>query len=149
MKRNLVDDAMTVALRAHSGAVNKHDGEPYILHVQRVAIAVREAGLDELHQAVAWLHDVVEDTDVTLDDLAKIFWNEPELVTNVSALTKRKGITNEEYYKNLLNFPIAARVKLKDIADNFRRNHLIADEGTKLRMAAKYSLGTDILREFA
>ena len=145
---NIVDDAMRIALRAHNGATNKHNGEPYILHVHRVACAVRDAGLDDLHQAVAWLHDTVEDTDVTLEHLSMVFWDEPEIVTNVAALTKQKGVTNEEYYTNLLNFPIAARVKIRDIHDNFRRNHLISDEMTRLRMAAKYSLGLDMLSPF-
>lgn len=48
----------------------------------------------------------------------------------------------------LLNFPIAARVKVSDLNDNFRRNHMITDDGKRLRMAGKYSLGLDILSDF-
>jgi (p)ppGpp synthase/HD superfamily hydrolase len=143
-----LDSAMSIALKAHHGQSNAHNGEPYILHVHRVACAVRDAGHDELHQAVAWLHDVVEDTDITLDYLASIFWNEADLVTAVSALTKKKGQSNEDYYNLLKLVPIAARVKVRDMQDNFRRNHLIEDDEKRLRMAHKYSLGMDMLKEF-
>lgn len=139
------DRAMEIALRAHHGQVNKHNGEPYILHVMRVARSVRDKYNDPDFTAVAWLHDVVEDTDTTLEYLFKVFWDEPQIPQAVSRLTKTRGQSNDEYYRNILGNKLAVAVKLEDIHDNFRRNHLIEDEGTRLRMAAKYSLGMDIL----
>ena len=141
-----LDLAMSVALGAHNGQVNKHNGEPYILHVHRVATHVRDRGLDETHQAVAWLHDVVEDTDVTIYDINNTF--NPHISSAVAALTKVKGMTNEEYYLNLKNNTIGARIKVSDIVDNFSRNHTVTDDETRLRFAVKYSLGFDILKEF-
>lgn len=144
MSQHLVDHAETVALRGHFGQVNHHDGEPYILHVQRVFIATRDAGLSELHQAVAWLHDVLEDTPVTISDLQREF---PAfgIVVAVVALTKVKGESNEDYYTRVATNEIARAVKLHDLHDNFGRNHLIADEATRLRMGFKYSMGIHML----
>lgn len=143
---NAVDLAMAYAVKYHNGQVNKHNGEAYLLHVLRVARHVRDRGLDTTHQAVAWLHDALEDTDLTVGALNAAF--PPEIVAAVVALTKTKGIANEDYYRILTGNPIAARVKISDIIDNFSRNHEIEDEATRLRMGAKYSLGLDILKAF-
>jgi (p)ppGpp synthase/HD superfamily hydrolase len=143
---NLVDLAIATALEYHHGQLNTHSDEPYILHPQRVALHVRDRGLDESHQAVAWLHDALEDTTLTVATLNRLF--EPDVVAAIVALTKTKGESNEEYYTNLTFNHMAARVKVSDIIDNFSRNHLIESDATRLRMAAKYSLGLDILKEF-
>jgi (p)ppGpp synthase/HD superfamily hydrolase len=145
---NLVDVAQMIAMDGHCGQINKHDGEPYILHPQRVAILCRDEGLDEVHQAVAWLHDVLEDTHWSALDVSRFFPDNPEVVTSVIAITKRKGMSNDEYYEHLKCYPVAARVKLRDMQDNFRRNHMITDEAKRARMASKYSLGMDRLSEF-
>lgn len=143
---SVLDLAMSIALAAHNGQTNKHNGEPYIAHVHRVAMHVRDRGLDETHQAVAWLHDVVEDTNVTIYDVNTMF--NPHISSAVSALTKIKGTTNEDYYRGLTHNEIAARVKVSDMIDNFSRNHTVTDDEVRLRLAAKYSIGFDILKEF-
>lgn len=146
---HIVDKAMEMALVAHAGQVNNHDGELYVLHLQRVWIAVRDRGLDPVHQAVAWLHDSLEDTELSLYTIMNTFPQNPEIASSVAALTKNKGESNEDYYNRMLDRPIAARVKaVGDIPDNFSRNHLILDEGTRLRMGKKYSLGLSILKDF-
>lgn len=141
-----VDLATHYAIRFHNGQVNKHNGEPYIAHVHRVAMHVRDRGLDTVHQAIAWLHDALEDTELTSTELNAAF--SPIVVAGVIALTKTKGQSNEDYYHLLAQNPPAARVKVSDIVDNFSRNHTITDDATRLRMASKYSLGLDILKEF-
>lgn len=143
---NVVDIAIATAIQYHNGQINNHNAEPYILHVHRVAMHVRDRGLDDDHQAVAWLHDTLEDTSLTVNELNRLF--EPRVVASVLALTKQKGQSNEDYYAFLTLNPLAARVKISDIVDNFSRNHTIQDDATRLRMAAKYSLGLDILKEF-
>lgn len=145
---NIVDRAEQIALIAHFGMKNKHDDEPYVLHLQRVYIAVRDAGNDEVRQAIAWLHDTVEDTELTFRDILDDFdGNEisARIASGVLSLTKRAGEPNERYYQRVKNNPDAIAVKIHDIHDNFGRNHLIEDQETKLRMAKKYSLGLDIL----
>ncbi len=143
---NPLDLAVHAAIQSHNGQINKHNGEAYIAHVHRVAVHVRDRGLDDTHQAVAWLHDALEDTEFSVFELNNSF--PPAVVSAVLALTKQKGESNEDYYNNLKQNPIAARVKISDIIDNFSRNHTIQDDATRLRMAAKYSLGLDILKEF-
>lgn len=150
---NIVDAAMLVAIENHGGDRNKHDGEMYTLHLARVFINVREAGGSEIQQAIAWLHDVLEDTPMTIQELggalSKYYSGSvAEVTRGVYGMTKVKGETNEEYYHRLtlLGNEDARFVKLKgDIVDNFRRNHQIKDESTKLRMSHKYSMGVDIL----
>jgi (p)ppGpp synthase/HD superfamily hydrolase len=118
---NAVDLAIATAIQYHNGQTNKHDGEAYITHVHRVAMHVRDRGLDETHQAVAWLHDTLEDTALTVGTLNAAF--PPEIVAAVIALTKTGSLSNMDYYHSLRFNPIAARVKISDIIDNFSRNH--------------------------
>jgi guanosine-3',5'-bis(diphosphate) 3'-pyrophosphohydrolase len=74
---DLVIRAMTFAKNAHNGQVRKYTGEPYWHHLRDVAQLTAEA-LPEHHvaQAVAWLHDTIEDQDVTMLDLADFFGEE-------------------------------------------------------------------------
>lgn len=142
---SLVDQALSLAIRAHHEQVNKHDGEPYILHPVRVWARVRDNGFDEITQAVALLHDTVEDTSVTYETILDEFPENPEIAGAIMALTKRKGEENREYYLRVKQNPIASAVKLADIHDNFGRTHNITDTATKVRLSSKYSLGIDIL----
>lgn len=147
-----VEKAMEMAVKAHDGQYDR-GGDPYIMHVIRVWDGlgqVKELSEDiEKYQnvnieIVAWLHDVVEDTDITLQQIHEQFGG--KVGDAVDAITKRKGETLEGYYLRVMANPISRVVKLSDLYDNFRRNHKIEDEATRLRMAKKYSLGFDMLR---
>lgn len=148
----LIDKAIAIAVESHAGDRNKHDGEMYLLHVFRVWANVREAGGDEVQQVVALLHDTIEDTPLTLNDLRKRLGFSVDSVTlhrivaGVRGMTKVKGETNEEYYHRCKENEDSRFVKLHgDLVDNFRRNHNITDPQTRDRMTTKYSLGMDIL----
>lgn len=153
----IVDTAMRLSLEHHHGVVNKHDGEPYILHVHRVASNFGEDTLDDqIAKAIAWLHDACEDENLEGVKLTnrEVFETFEALVgasvagriaEGVDAMTKRKGESNTDYYWRVKRNADATRVKICDILDNFGRNHRIADEATRLRMGAKYSEGLDIL----
>lgn len=152
MTLGMVDTAMRLALEAHHGVVNKHDGEAYILHVHRVASNFSDDTVDQqLRKSVAWLHDTIEDTDLTVQDIATAMagiTTSEQLVAildGVQAMTKRQGESNEDYYWRVKQNAIATDVKIADIHDNFGRNHRITDEATRLRMTTKYSLGIGIL----
>ena len=142
---NFVDQASALALQYHNGQINQHNGEAYILHVQRVAIAVRDHKHPELFQAAAWLHDTLEDTELTLGALQAAIPKADELYEAVLALTHNPGESYSDYCLRASLNRIARVVKRHDITDNFRRNHLIESEETRLRMAKKYSKGLDIL----
>jgi hypothetical protein len=135
----IVQCARIVATVAHKGQVDKA-GRPYILHPERVARAVKQAGGSDEAQAVAWLHDVLEDTDVTLDDLMTCAFS-TEVCAAVAVLTRRKGEPAENYYAHINSNALAHYVKAFDIADNANpaRLALIDDDETRVRLAAKYA----------
>lgn len=134
MKRSLTARAEQIAAVAHRGQVDK-GGQPYITHPARVA--ARVAG-DENAVAAAWLHDVVEDTTVTLAELEESF--PAEVTTAVDALTRRHGEAPADYYARVREVPLALTVKLADMADNSDPQRLARlDAATRDRLIAKYA----------
>src|SRR5215213_10166794 len=81
----LVARAKAMATRAHAGQRRKYTGEPYIVHPEAVARLVADAGLPAAAIAAAWLHDVVEDCNVTADEIAEQI--SPEVARLVVELT--------------------------------------------------------------
>ena len=107
-----LERAIAIAAEAHTGQVDKA-GAPYILHPIRVMLRV--TSIEE--QMTAVLHDVVEDTTITLDMLlAEGF--PIEVVRAVDALTKRSGETYEAFVARAAMDPIGRSVKLADLAEN-------------------------------
>ena len=103
--------AMKLAYDAHAGQLD-YNGVPYIFH----PIHLAEQMDDEISCTVALLHDVVEDTEVTLDDLKREF---PEEVTDAVALLTHDMRTNYfDYVRAIRSNPIARKVKLADLAHN-------------------------------
>lgn len=103
--------AMAIAYDAHHGQFDKA-GIPYVFHPLHVA----ESMDDEISCCAALLHDVVEDTHVTLEDLAKDFPR--EVVEAVRLLTHDPGQDYLEYVRRIKPNPVAMKVKLADIAHN-------------------------------
>jgi (p)ppGpp synthase/HD superfamily hydrolase len=142
--------AKTIAFMAHRGQVDKA-GLPYFGHPRRVADAVVAAGntwneaTEERLIVIAYLHDVLEDTDVTEEDLAiaGIDWSSIE---SVKVITKRKGQSLDEYYALVKGDWYARQVKLADIADNsdLRRLAMLDDE-TIVRLTRKYAKAREAL----
>ena len=113
-----IEDAIRLALEKHHGQTDK-SGAPYILHPLRVMAGMQHD--DE--RIVAVLHDVVEDSDVMLDDLRKMGYSE-EIVEAIDHLTRREDETYEEFIQRIKPNALAVRVKLGDLLDNMdiRRN---------------------------
>jgi len=107
-----INRAIEIAARAHEGQVDKA-GAPYVFHPLRLMLAVARPE----EQMAAVLHDVVEDTSVTLDDLRREGFP-PEIVDAVDALTKRQGEGRIEAARRAVANPIARAVKLADVRDN-------------------------------
>lgn len=103
--------AMQIAYDAHHGQTDKA-GVPYVFHPLHLA----EAMEDEICCCAALLHDVVEDTAVTLEDLAAVF--PPEVVEAVALLTHEEGTDYFDYVRRIRSNPIALKVKLADLAHN-------------------------------
>lgn len=107
-----LEHAISLAVDAHKGQFDKA-GQPYILHPLRVML--RLSG--ETEQIVGILHDVVEDSDTTLDDLRQMGYSE-EIVTALDHVTRRDTETYEEFVQRSRQNPIARRVKQADLEDN-------------------------------
>ena len=104
--------ALKLCFEAHKDQVDKA-GVPYVFHPFHLA----EQMTDEASVTVALLHDVVEDTDYTLEDL-KALGFAPEVVEAVALLTHDPAVPYEEYLIPIKANPIACRVKLADLSHN-------------------------------
>ena len=131
---NYVQIAEEVATKAHEGQFRKGGEIPYITHPRRVAERVKG---DLEAEAVAWLHDVLEDTDLTDQDL--LDKGIPKnVVEAVEVLTKSKEIPYNKYLENVRNNELARKVKIQDMLDN------LSDKPSK-KQIIKYSKGFLVL----
>ena len=143
-----IELAKSIATKAHNGQFRWDGKTPYIMHPAAVAKSVYsscnwQSENDERCVnaiAAAWLHDVIEDTPLTIADLRVAGINE-DILTAVDLLTKSH---NEDYLSYLLRLksnPIALRVKIEDI----RNNMSDLDQKKKKSMYEKYTLALHIL----
>ena len=119
-----LEDAIALAVKAHIGQVDKA-GQAYILHPLRVMFAVE----GEVARMVAILHDVVEDSHFSLDDLRDMGYSD-EVLSALNCLTRRDDETYMEFVERAKANPIARLVKIADIEDNIdiRRLAQITDQ---------------------
>ena len=126
-----IREAFEFANEAHKG-VRRRSGEPYILHPIAVAkIAVKEIGLGTKSVIAALLHDVVEDTDYTVEDIAQMYG--PKIASLVDGLTKISGVVGadastqaESFRKMILTLADDVRVILLKIADRLHNMRTLA-----------------------
>ena len=133
----LTSRAMRLAYEAHHGQTDKN-GIPYIFH----PIHLAESMDDETSTCVALLHDTVEDTAVTLEDLAAQF--PAEVVNAVRLLTHGEDVDYFDYVRAIKQDPIAVKVKLADLRHNGDPNR-ICNQGNQERRRAKYAAARAIL----
>lgn len=121
---SLLEEAIRICVEAHRGQVDRA-GAPYSLHPLRMMFSVQT----ESEKIVALLHDVVEDTDWTLDALREAGFPD-EVVSAVDALTRREEESYEEFVRRAAADPLARRVKVADLEDNMdvRRTGMASDE---------------------
>ncbi len=129
--------AFIVAIKAHQGQKDK-GGKPYILHPIRVAFNVR--GKDE--RIVALLHDVIEDTSYTIDDLKFLSEEQKEALL---LLTHDDNIPYMEYIEEVKKNKIASRVKLADLEQNMNLKRLKTISNKDLKRLEKYKRAKEIL----
>ena len=135
--------AMDIAYHAHHGQVDK-SGVPYIFHPLHLA----ESMEDEISCCAALLHDVVEDTPITLEDLAQQF--PAEVVNIVALLTHEEGADYFDYVRRIKDHPIAKKVKLADLAHNMDSSRFAGvpvPAGQIGRLRSKYTKAKAILLE--
>jgi (p)ppGpp synthase/HD superfamily hydrolase len=112
--------AERLARKAHAGQVEKWGGHPYIRHIERVVAAVDSH--DE--KLTAWLHDVIEDSNTTADDLLRA--GIPASVVDAVWFLTRGDETYAEYIEALraAHQPLAVAVKIADLRDHLREETL-------------------------
>lgn len=131
--------AEQIARRAHEGQPDK-TGLPYIEHVIRVA-----AGVAPADRATAWLHDVLEDTDITAEDLAAA-GIDAETIASVEAITRHDDEADDDYYARVKSNAGALRVKASDLSDNSSEARLAGlDPETQARLREKYAHAAKVL----
>ncbi len=131
----LICDAYALAAQKHRSQTDK-SGVPYFYHCLAVAGAVRELG--PTYEMVGVLHDIVEDTDCSLDEIRSAFGE--EVCNGVDAMTHR---ADEDYFSEYLprleKNIIAIAVKLADARHNFSRTSQLESEEKRKRYAEKYA----------
>lgn len=146
---DLIACAEHIARTMHEGQVDKL-GVPYIEHVEAVVALCMSNWPSEQFKThgitVAWLHDVVEDTEMTLETLST--WFPRSIISAVHAITHKPGEPRPIYYARCGRNWIARHVKMQDVAHNQSRLHLIENEATRERLTLKY-LEAEICLEMA
>lgn len=121
-KDDMVISAYHVATNAHAGILRK-TGEIYLNHPLRVAQRIERAGFDDVTVAIALMHDAVEDSALTLQDLTSLGFPE-RVVSGVDAVTKRPGEAYPDAVSRAASNPDGRIVKLSDNLDNSSEEQL-------------------------
>ena len=126
---DLTKKAMLFAYKAHEGQYDR-GGVPYVFHPFHVA----EQMQDEVTTTVALLHDVVEDTPYTFEDLAKMGFP-PVVIDNLKLLTHAPDMPYSDYIARIKGHPVAVAVKLADLAHNSDvSRYTVVDDRAKARL---------------
>ena len=128
----MIDIALAIAKKAHAGQVDKA-GVDYIQHPLYVASQIKT----EQEEAVALLHDVLEDSDITVADLLA-YGLSNEVVTAVQTLTKKKGQSYQDYLGKVKSNNLARVVKLADLKHNSDLSRLKTVSNTDYERVKKY-----------
>jgi (p)ppGpp synthase/HD superfamily hydrolase len=142
-----LEKAIAIALQAHEGVLDK-SGKPYILHPLRLMMQMDS----EEARITAVLHDVVEDSAISLTDLAASGFSS-EIIDALALLTHDKEATPyEDYIQGIKSNPLARQVKLADLEHNMDTRRLQAPLSERdLDRLQRYRLAWDVLadpREF-
>ena len=114
----MLEKAIAIAVEAHRGQLDKA-GKIYILHPMRIMLR----GQDETQMITGILHDVVEDTPVTIEMLRLEGFSE-EVLAALECITKHIGEDYGHFIDRVLTNPLATQVKLYDIEDNMNRDRI-------------------------
>lgn len=133
--------ALKLCFEAHKEQVDK-SGMPYVFHPFYLA----QQMTDETTVTVALLHDVVEDTDYTFDDLRKLGFGE-EVISALILLTHNKNVPYMQYIEEIKKNPVARAVKTADLRHNSDLSRLSKVDSNALERKEKYLRALEILSE--
>lgn len=134
-----LEQAISLAAKQHEGQVDKANA-PYILHPLRVMLNVPTIE----HKIVAVLHDILEDTETTIEDLYQFGFQE-HIIDAIVALTKKQGETRLEAAQRARQNPIARVVKLADINDNMDLSRIQSPTVKDFERLKEYKQVRDLL----
>ncbi len=132
IKQGTLERAIEIAARVHAVQVDK-GGAPYILHPLRVMLRVAPGA----QQIVAVLHDVVEDSEVTFEDLEREGFS-AEVISGLRAVTKIKGESYEDFVARAALDPVGKAVKLADLMENSDLSRIAEPSQKDLERVEKY-----------
>ena len=141
----MIEKAYRLAEASHEGQFRK-TGEAYIEHPLAVAGILAELGMDSTCIAAAIMHDVVEDTDYTLEDLSKMGYPS-EVIDVLRLLTHAPEVPYFDYVKAISVNPIAKQVKLADLAHNSDVTRLDEIDERAVTRTEKYKKAIVMLSE--
>ena len=139
MKQSQSEKAYKIAKKAHLGQVDKA-GEAYIKHPEKVASFVKT---DE-EKAVAYLHDVIEDTELTLENLYEYDFSK-EVIEAVDIITKKRGEDYQSYLNSVKKNKLARAVKLADLRHNSNLTRLTKVTEKDIERKEKYQKAINFL----
>ena len=134
----LLKKAEDIATVAHKGQFDRC-GVEYINHPRTVASYVD----NPKEKIVAWLHDTIEDTDITEADLRPVFGD--EITDAVVALTKTEGEDYFDYISRAIKNPLSARVKIADLTHNMKPDRIPHPTEEDQKRMEKYKKAYEIV----
>lgn len=133
--------AMKLCFQAHKDQTDK-SGIPYVFH----PIHLAEQMLDEDTTVVALLHDVVEDTEYTIEDLAAMGFND-RVISAIKLMTHADDVPYMDYVAKIKENPVAKAVKLADLAHNSDITRLDVIDDKSLERVEKYRKAIRLLND--
>ena len=138
---SMLERAIQIAVQAHMGQKDK-GGEPYILHPLRIMFKMHT----DLERMVAVLHDVVEDSEWTLDHLCDEGFPD-QVLAAVDCLTRRNDEPYEDFVKRVQVNTLARTVKIADLEDNLDISRIPELTDKDIERIRKYQKALDVLIE--
>lgn len=129
---DMTKKAINLMFKKHKDQIDK-SGIPYVFHPFHVA----EQMDDEPTTIVALLHDIVEDTDVTFEELKELGFSD-EVIDALKLMTHNKDIDYYDYVEMISKNPIARKVKIKDLEHNMDTTRLDKIEDKDVKRLEKY-----------
>ena len=137
----MTKQAMKLCFETHKNQLDK-TGLPYVFHPFHLA----EQMDDEISTVCALLHDVVEDSDITFEDLAKMGFS-GEIIDVLKLLTHAEEVTYMDYVREIKKNPTATKVKIADLKHNSDTTRLDVVDEWAIKRNEKYAEALRILTE--
>ena len=136
-----LEKAIALAATQHAGQLDK-GGQPYILHPLRLMLQFSNPTL----QIIAVLHDILEDTATTAEDLKALGFS-AEIIKSIQALTKQTGESRLKTVKRTVLNPLATQVKYVDVLDNMNLSRINNPTAHDFARFEEYKVVLEILKQ--